>query len=158
MALSGALAKERICPSFANILKTNALYAEKIHTPRKQRSYGLSKRRKAPKSSKFPPKSAKKRQIQAPHDRSIAAELSLRYTVRSLNGAGKSLSSVLFEAIWVDAQFAACEQSPNEKTNAQVEDPYGREEALQQDWHRKNQAGPDQDAPHPYVEAAKGET
>jgi hypothetical protein len=47
-------------------------------------------------------------------------------------------------------------KSPNEKMNAQVEDPYGCEKALQQDWHRQNQAGPDQDAPHPYVEAAKG--
>ena len=42
--------------------------------------------------------------------------------------------------------------------NAQVEDPYGREEALQQDWHRQDQAGPGQDAPYPYVESAKDET
>jgi len=42
--------------------------------------------------------------------------------------------------------------------HAKVEDPYGREEALQQDWHRQDQAGPDEDASHPYVEIAKGET
>src|ERR1700733_6365543 len=39
----------------------------------------------------------------------------------------------------------------NEKKNAQVENPYGREKALQQDWHRQNQAAPDQDAPYPFV-------
>jgi hypothetical protein len=43
----------------------------------------------------------------------------------------------------------------NEKKNAQVEDPYGRGQALQQDWHRQNQAGPDEDAAHPYFEVAK---
>src|ERR1035438_3650797 len=49
-------------------------------------------------------------------------------------------------------------ESEQRENNAQVEDPYGREEALQQDWHRQNQAGPDEDAPHPHVEIAKGET
>ena len=41
--------------------------------------------------------------------------------------------------------------------NAQVEDPYGRGQALQQDWHRQNQAGPDEDAAHPFFEVAKVE-
>src|ERR1035441_9086792 len=41
--------------------------------------------------------------------------------------------------------------------NAQVEDPYGRGQALQQDRHRQNQAGPDEDAAHPYFEGAKDE-
>jgi hypothetical protein len=43
----------------------------------------------------------------------------------------------------------------NREENAKVEDSYGREKALQQDWHRKDQAGPDEDAAHPYVEGAK---
>jgi hypothetical protein len=43
------------------------------------------------------------------------------------------------------------------ENNAQVEDPYGRSQALQQDWHRQNQAGPDEDAAHPYFEIAKSE-
>jgi len=47
--------------------------------------------------------------------------------------------------------------SPKREENAQVEDPYGREKALQQDWHRQNQAGPDEDASHPYVEATQSE-
>ena len=42
--------------------------------------------------------------------------------------------------------------------NAQVEDPYGRGQALQQDWNRQNQAGTDEDAAHPYFEIAKSET
>jgi hypothetical protein len=45
----------------------------------------------------------------------------------------------------------------DEKKNAQVEDPYGRGQALQQDWHRQNQAGPDEDAAHPYVKGAKNQ-
>jgi hypothetical protein len=42
----------------------------------------------------------------------------------------------------------------NEKKNAQVEDTFGREEALQEDWHRQNQAGTDEEASHPYLEGA----
>ena len=45
----------------------------------------------------------------------------------------------------------------NEKKNAQVEDPFGRGQALQKDQHRQNQAGPDEDAAHPYFEVAEGE-
>jgi len=44
---------------------------------------------------------------------------------------------------------------PKREENAQVEDPYGREEALQQDWYRQDQAGPDEDASHPYFEGTK---
>src|ERR1035437_5609575 len=47
---------------------------------------------------------------------------------------------------------------PKREKNAQVEDPYGREKALQQDWHRQNQAGPGEDAAHPNFEVAEGET
>ena len=39
----------------------------------------------------------------------------MRYTVRSLIGAGKSLSSVSFGAIWVDAQFAAAKKVQTRK-------------------------------------------
>jgi tRNA threonylcarbamoyladenosine biosynthesis protein TsaB len=42
-------------------LKTNEFHTENFRTPQKQRSYSTSNRRKAPKSSKFPPKSAEKR-------------------------------------------------------------------------------------------------
>jgi hypothetical protein len=45
----------------------------------------------------------------------------------------------------------------NRENNAQTEDPYGRGQALLQDWNRQNQAAPDQDAPHPYVEAPQDE-
>jgi hypothetical protein len=42
-------------------LKTNDFDTENFRTPTKQRSYRHTKRQKAPKSSKFPPKSAQKR-------------------------------------------------------------------------------------------------
>jgi hypothetical protein len=48
-------------------------------------------------------------------------------------------------------------KSPNEKKNAQIEDTYRRSQALQQDWDRQNQEGPDEDAAHPYFEIAKSE-
>src|ERR1035437_4105562 len=47
--------------------------------------------------------------------------------------------------------------SGQREDNAQVEDPYGRGQALQQDWHRQDQAGPDEDAAHPYFKVAKSE-
>jgi hypothetical protein len=43
----------------------------------------------------------------------------------------------------------------NREENAKVEDPFGRGQALQQDWNRKDQAGPDEDAAHPDVKEAK---
>ena len=53
----------------------------------------------------------------------------LRYTGQSLKRAGESLSHGLIVGVLTHSV-------QNEKNNAQVEDPYGREEALQQDWHR----------------------
>jgi len=54
---------------------------------------------------------------------------------------------------WSNASFPEIE-----KNNAQVEDPFGRGQALQQDRHRQDQAGPHEDTAHPYVEGAKDET
>src|ERR1700749_1059981 len=46
---------------------------------------------------------------------------------------------------------------PRREDNAQVEDPFGRGQALQEDWHRQDQAEPDEDAAYPYFEVAQGE-
>ena len=43
----------------------------------------------------------------------------------------------------------------NREENAKVEDPFRRGQALQQDWDRKDQAGPDEDAAHPDIEVEK---
>src|ERR1700760_3983083 len=44
---------------------------------------------------------------------------------------------------------------PKREENAQVKDPFGREKALQEDWHRQNRPWPDQDAPHAFIQIAK---
>ena len=50
------------------------------------------------------------------------------------------------------------EAEPEERdNNAQIEDTYGRGEALFEDWIRQDQAASDQDAPYPYVKAAQDE-
>jgi hypothetical protein len=41
--------------------------------------------------------------------------------------------------------------------HAQVKESPGRDEALQKDWHRQNQARPDQNASYPYVEGDEHE-
>jgi hypothetical protein len=38
-----------------------------------------------------------------------------------------------------------------EKKNAQVKDPYGRGQALQEDWYWQNCSSPDEDSAHPFV-------
>ena len=73
------------------------------------------------------------------------------YTYLSLSGAGKPL---FCEAMWLGHQTPVRKR----EENAQVKDPYGREKALQQDWHRQDQAAPDQDAPYSFVQIAKSET
>ena len=77
------------------------------------------------------------------------------YCLKPKEGRGVPVSRVLR---WSDRVLLdACSNGQREE-NAQVKDTYGREEALQQDWYRQNQAEPDEDATHPDVEVAKGET
>src|SRR5271169_1155831 len=47
---------------------------------------------------------------------------------------------------------------PIREENAKVENPFGRGQALQQDRHRQDQAGPDEDSAHPYFKITKSET
>ena len=48
-------------------------------------------------------------------------------------------------------------QEEKEKKNAQVEDPYGRGQALQEDWYRQNRPSPDEDSAHPFVKVTQSE-
>jgi hypothetical protein len=73
-----------------------------------------------------------------------------RYTDQSAQGAGESLCSGA--SLTVSSGIVK-----KEKNNAQVEDPFGRGQALQEDRHRQDQAGPHEDAAHPFVKVAEAE-
>jgi len=83
------------------------------------------------------------------------------------SGVGRQIVVALYclkpqegrEVLSQQACGGRCVRQENKKREeqCQVEDPYGRGQALQQDRHRQDQAGPDEDAAHPYFEIAKSE-
>ena len=90
----------------------------------------------------------------------VAGKWKVRYTdlVRSVTGFPLFPKRNPPERVAFVECIAWAIEPETRDNHAETEDTLGRGQALREDWQRQNHAPPDEDAPHPHVQAAEDQS